>query len=705
LERRVTDGEADTKAAEFPRQKARTRNFTLGVPRDFQVAADGTRVVFLRSLDGDDPITALWSYEVATDEERLVVDPRALAAQDSLAGGVPPDEQARRERRREVAGGIVAYACDLNANLATFALSGMLCVADLRSGRTRSLDVPMPVVDPRLTEKGDLVGFVHDRALYVASSAGDGVRRLVADERETVTWGLAEFVGAEELGRDRGFWWAPDGSMLLVARVDEEPVQQWWLADGVNPSVAPQSVRYPAAGTANAVVRLHLIAVGDAPSVEVQWDGTRYPYVLAVDWDPHGPMITVQTRDQREVVVLAVNPRSGMTTRLDEQRDELWVDTAEGVPRRLADGRLINLASVRDASALTVDGVAVTPSDMEVRAVLDARDDRVLFTASTEPPEVHVWRWSATDGLAQVTSTSGVHTAAAGGDLCVVGSSTLEHDSVRWSTRNHVFESRDETPVVTPSVKLITVGARQLRVGVLFPRDHEPGHPLPVLLDPYGGPGRQRVLAARRLWLEAQWFADQGFAVVVADGRGTPGRGRAWSRAVHGDLAGPPLDDQVAALTEVASIFRDIDLTRVAIRGWSFGGYLAALAVLRRPDFFHAAIAGAPVTDWRLYDTHYSERYLGTDPDGADGPFYDSSSLLDVPLTQPRPLLLIHGLADANVVAAHTLALSRRLLEGGWPHAVLPLSGVTHMTPQVAIAENLLLIQAEFLQRTLVGCG
>jgi len=700
----VTDDKIDAKAAGFPCQKARTRNFTLGVARDFHVAADGSRVVFLRSLAGDDPITALWVYEVAADEERLVVDPRVLMEQYSLTDGVPPDEQARRERRRELADGIVAYAPDLGANLATFALSGRLWVADLRSGTTRNLDIPGPVIDPRLDGTGHFVGFVHDRALYVASSAGGDVRRLIAEERETVTWGLAEFVAAEELGRDRGFWWAPDGGTLLVARVDEEPVRQWWLADGADPNVAPQKVRYPAAGTANAAVSLHLVRVSGAPPTEVQWDGVAYPYLLAAHWDMHGPMLAVQTRDQRRVVVLAVDVRSGVTTRLSELRDEAWVDRFDGVPRRLADGRLVILANVHDASALVVDETAVTPCDMEVRAVLDVRDDRVLFTASTEPCEVHVWRWSAAGGLTRLTSAPGVHTAAAGGDVCVVGSNTLEHDGVRWSTRKHVFGSRAETPVVAPSVTLMTVGARQLRVGVVFPHDHEPGRPLPVLLDPYGGPGRQRVLAARQLWLEAQWFANQGFAVVVADGRGTPGRGRAWSRAVQDDLAGPPLDDQVVALTEVASIHRDIDLTRVAIRGWSFGGYLAALAVLRRPDFFHAAIAGAPVTDWRLYDTHYSERYLGTDPNGAHRPSYVASSLLEVPLTQQRPLLLIHGLADANVVAAHTLLLSRRLLEAGWLHAVLPLPGITHMTPQAAIAENLLLVQVDFLKRALIDC-
>jgi len=210
------------------------------------------------------------------------------------------------------------------------------------------------------------------------------------------------------------------------------------------------------------------------------------------------------------------------------------------------------------------------------------------------------------------------------------------------------------------------------------------------------------VLAAHNPHLTSQWFADQGFAVVVADGRGTPGRSPEWEKAIHGDFT-VTLDDQIDALRDLADRY-PLDLDRVAIRGWSYGGYLAALAVLRRPDVFHAGIAGAPVTDWRLYDTHYTERYLG-DP-AATPQTYDRSSLItDAGLADPaephRPLMVVHGLADDNVVAAHTLRLSSALLAAGRPHEVLPLSGVTHMTPQEQVAENLLLLQVDFLRRSL----
>jgi dipeptidyl-peptidase-4 len=199
------------------------------------------------------------------------------------------------------------------------------------------------------------------------------------------------------------------------------------------------------------------------------------------------------------------------------------------------------------------------------------------------------------------------------------------------------------------------------------------------------------------MFLQPQWLADQGFCVVIADGRGTPGRGHDWERAVRHDLATVTLDDQIAALDAVAEQFPDdVDTSRVGITGWSYGGYLAALAVLRRPDVFHVAVAGAPVTEWRLYDTAYTERYLGDPNDQPD--VYDRNSLLPLAEKLDRPLLLIHGLADDNVFAAHTLQLSSALLAAGRAHSVLPLSGVTHMTSQEVVAENLALLQLEFLR-------
>ena len=270
---------------------------------------------------------------------------------------------------------------------------------------------------------------------------------------------------------------------------------------------------------------------------------------------------------------------------------------------------------------------------------------------------------------------------------------------VRGGAEVTEIRSLVESPVIEPHPTFGIVGDRDLRVALFTPDGAEPDAPLPVILDPYGGPHFAKVLNVYRATLEPQWLADQGFAVLVADGRGTPGRGIAWEHAVYRDFAGPVLEDQVDALHAAADRYGFLDLEKVGIRGWSFGGFLAALAVLRRPDVFHAAVAGAPVTDQTLYDTAYTERYLGLPQEEPE--VYRTNSLIEDAPNLTRPLLLIHGLADDNVFVANTLRLSRALTEAGRLHSVVPLSGITHMTTEESVAENLLLLQVRFLRQAL----
>jgi dipeptidyl-peptidase-4 len=697
---------ADSRA--FARRYARTQGFTLGRPRGFQVGADGARVAFLRSGAGDDPVNRLWVLDVATGAERLVADPAALLEGDG--GDLPPEERARRERARERAGGIVAFAGDADLTVASFALAGRLFLADLAGpGGTRELPAGGGVLDPRVDPTGARVAWVADRAVAVAEldRAGQGgPRRLVGEDDPEVGWGLAEFLAAEEMDRARGYWWAPDGTRLAVARVDTTPVRRFHLTDPANPAVPPVSLPYPAAGTDNAEVRLAVVDL-DGRRVEVAWDRDAYPYLASVRWDPGAPLtLLVQARDQTATLVLAADPDTGATRELAAQRDPAWVELVGGTPAWL-DGRLVLTADDPDCDTrrLTVDGEPVTPPGLQVAEVVAVTDGAVLVAGSEEPTETHLWRVAPGAAPERLTGPGGHHTASAAGPVLVVTRADLDSDATASTVTAPgrpplPIASLAHAPGITPRPRLLRAGPRQLRCALLLP-DPPPtgGARLPVLLDPYGGPHHRQVLAARDRYLVAQWFADQGFAVLVTDGRGTPGRGPAWERAIWRDLAGPVLDDQVEALHAVAADHPELDLGRVAIRGWSFGGYLAALAVLRRPDVFAAAVAGAPVTDWRLYDTHYTERYLGhpaADPDA-----YRRSSLLADAAKLERPLLLIHGLADDNVVAAHSLRLSGLLLAAGRPHNVLPLSGVTHLAAQQAVAESLLNLQLAFLRDAL----
>ena len=407
----------------------------------------------------------------------------------------------------------------------------------------------------------------------------------------------------------------------------------------------------------------------DGETKYLGWDRETYPYLVSVQWNEGEPLtFLVQSRDQRSTQVLAADTASLATRVVADDRDPEWVELVPGSPA-WAGERFVMAADRDGVRRVLVDGTPITPTDLQVREIVSVEDDSVLVVASNvnEPTEQHVMRVAYDGTVTNVTSEPGVHNAVSGGGTLVVRSSTLTTAPRTWVSRDGKNEgdirSLAESPLVEPNVELLCVGPRKLWAALLLPRFREPDRKYPVLLDPYGGPHHQTVMKARNAFLTSQWLADQGFAVLSIDGRGTPGRGSTWERAVHLDLAGPVLEDQVDALQLVAAEHPELDLDKVAIRGWSFGGYLAALAVLRRPDIFHAAVAGAPVTEWRLYDTHYTERYLGDPKENAD--VYDRSGLLGVATSLRRPLLLIHGLADDNVVAAHTLQMSRVLLEAG----------------------------------------
>jgi len=682
-------------ADSFPRQSARTRRFTCGQTRSVSVAEDGNRVLFLRSGAGDDPVNCLWSLDPATGGEHLVADPADLLSEGQSV--VPTAERERRERAREVGSGIVAYDALPDLERACFVLDGRVFLADLTGdGRVVEMSSSGDAFDPRISPDGMSVAYVSGRGIRITGPAGD--HRLVGGATETVSWGSAEFVAAEEMGRNRGHWWSPDGEQILAARVDTVGVEEWWIASPVEPGSRPRPIRYPSAGTTNAEVVLALVAL-DGSTTDVDWGGGPggdFEYLAGVRWVAGEPLtLTVQTRDQRTLAILTVEQATGVVTEHYRVTDDNWVELVPGSPRWW-EGSLLTVEDRGDTRRLIVDGEPLSPDGLQIRSVQGIHDDGVLVSASTDPVDVDVIRVGRDGSVEVISGGGGVCSAVEGGGTLAVSRSDL--DGISLEVSGHLVSSLAEQPLVTPTPDFHVVGERDVRSAVLFPSDHD-GSPLPVLVDPYGGPHAQRVQRARSQFLTSQWFADRGFAVVVADGRGTPGRGPVWERAVAGDLAGPVLDDQVDALEALAADDDRLDLSRVAIRGWSFGGYLAALAVLRRPDVFHAAVAGAPVTDWRLYDTHYTERYLGHP--GSHPEAYELTDLCAEAASLTRPLLLIHGLADDNVVAAHTLQLSRALLEAGRPHRVLPLSGVTHMTPQPEVAENLLLVQLAFLQEAL----
>ena len=685
----------------FPRQYARTQRLTLGEPRNIVVSPDGKRVLFLRSPAGNDSVNSLWLCHTERNTETCIADIRALLS-GSNAENESAQERARRERAREGAAGIVSLSCDSDVHHAVFAVSGRLFMCDMHHAREIMVNnaAPGTIYDARISPDGKHIAYVRGSALYVCDTQGNE-KCLTPEIATDVSWGVAEFVAAEEMNRQRGYWWSPNSDALVVERVDNSPIELITIADPSQPTTDPQTRRYPFAGTNNARTSLHVINL-ETRSTDIAWDAETFEYLTSVQWNKAGLVISVMSRDQKLLDIRKVHIATGETESLHVERDDKWVELVAGGPLLVADNALVWCGERNGARAILLNNTAITPPHIQVRGIVNANSEHVTFSGNPldQPHVLHAWTVNlATHELVQLTHEDGVYSVATGGDTTVVRSATMYNPRSRTLVNNHhELANNAEQSLLNVNVSFHRVGKRNISTAIVLPENHD-GSALPVLFDPYGGPHAQRVVASSMAFTAAQWFANQGFCVVIADGSGTPGRGSQWEREVYHDLATTVLNDQIDVLAHLHEIAPCADTSRVAIRGWSFGGYLAALAVIRAPQFFHVAVAGAPVTEWKLYDTFYTERYLGN-PAHDEQP-YIASSLLHDAKNLTRPLLIIHGLADDNVLAAHSLELTTALLHAGKPHEFLPLVGVTHMTPQEVVAENLLLHQLDFLRRSL----
>ncbi|HJR90576.1 MAG TPA: DPP IV N-terminal domain-containing protein, partial [Aeromicrobium sp.] len=469
----------------YPRLAARTARFTLGIPRNLTVAADGTKVWYLRTPDGVTNVGLLYEFDVASGTERILADPRRLRDGRLEDESLPADERARRERSRVSGAGIVDFSVDNTGRWAAFVLSGEVWAIHLAAGATTALPTKAGAVDPRVDPTGRHIAYVADRELRVISINGAGDRALATPTSPTESWGLAEFIAAEELNRHRGFWWAPDGTSLLVERFDEAPVGLWHGSDPADPAAPSTPQRYPAAGTANADVTLWHVGL-DGSRTEVIWDRTSFEYLTSVAWNDHGnPVIQVLSRDQKRAEVRSVDVASGTTSLLREISDPAWVDVMSA-PRFAPGGRLVSMEDAGDRRRVIVDGVPVGDAAWQVRQLVGADDHAVLALASTEPTEVQLVRFGYDGTTSALTSGPAAHGAVVSGSTCVIVRSDLESPttSIRVESNGAIHEITvvSADPPFRPSVTVLRAGVTEVRTAVLFPEGHQPGsRRLPIL--------------------------------------------------------------------------------------------------------------------------------------------------------------------------------------------------------------------------------
>jgi dipeptidyl-peptidase 4 len=680
------------------RRLVETENHTLGRPSSVQLAADGSAAFFLRT-GPKNRCQSLFSFDLRTREERCLFD--VTSVQDQTARSF--EEQAELERLRVRAEGLTRYALSPDAKSLFVPYQGHLYEVQRKTGKRRCL----PIVSGGflgLTPSpcGRWLAFARDHNLFIYDRARKQARALTKHGTAATPVGTAEFVAQEEMGRMEGFWWSPDGEQLAFQETDHAGMDGFVLHDPSQPEFPARRWPYPRAGRPNADVRLFVTSPKIFRPREILWNRKQFPYLARVIWRTSNvPTLLLEDRLQKNARLLSADLKTGKTRALVELTDPSFLNLPSGTPCWVESGNALLLAT--EASGFwqllryedqggRMTSRAIVDADAGFRSLvhLDPKRNVVFFSGGPNPRETHLFRKSLSTGKTdRLTDAPGEYTAhiSENGRTLALFSESLTnprrlslHDLSNTTDRigkGYAVGRPMRIPGQMPNVKLVPPDhAAGLSAAVVLPSQLERKKKYPTILYVYGGPHVNLVKHSVHGFLFPAWLAEQGFVVVMIDGRGTPRRGRDFERAVYQQFDAVPLADQIAGLQALVTHHPEIDVSRVGIYGWSFGGYLAAQGILERPDIFQAAVAGAPVTDWTYYDTHYTERYLGhpdTSPEA-----YRKASLLPLAKKLKKPLLLIHGMSDDNVFCAHTLKLADALFRAERPFSCLPLANTTH---------------------------
>lgn len=715
--------------------------------RGVAFSPDGRLVTFLRAKSTDPTALDLWAVDAAGGEPRLLVDSAGLESGAQLSEA----ELARRERMR-VAGdhGILEYSWDSQARQLLVPVSGDLWLAQVADGSVRRLtQTPGDEVDAKISPRGGFVSFVRDGRLYAIDLANGRERALSPEPAAGVTWGSAEFIAQEELDRFTGQWWSPDDRRIAYTRVDESGVDLVPRYEIGPEGVHPVDQRYPRAGRPNAAVRLYIQRLDGGRPVQVDVEATPSDgYIARVDWSRDGRTLYVQrlSRDQRRLDLIAVNPDTGQARILLVEQSPHWVNLSNDF-RALEDGSFLwtsERSGYRHLYLYRADGELirqVTHGDWPVRSVagVDEATGRVFFLASTgDPTEQHLYavsyqgvsqsaRGSAPERFAPVVPLTRGHgwwtaTLPKSGAVTSFVATYSDPDTppntglysaadgrrLRWIEENRLapghpyFAYRDRHPGhVFGSIR--GPSGDTLYTELITPPGFNPRQRYPAILQVYGGPHSQTVQRSwNRTVTNLRLYAEAGYVVVLLDNRGSPNRGTAFEAAIDRRMGGPEVEDQLAG---VAWLRRQpfVDPARVGVTGWSYGGYMT-LRLLTAPNSpFAAGAAGAPVTDWRAYDTGYTERYMGTPQ--ADAAAYEAASVYPRLGSLRARLLLLQGMADDNVPFDNSTRLSEALQAQGTVFEQMFYPGQRHGVRPPPKQLHLWRTFLDFFHRTLGGEG
>lgn len=676
------------------------------VAKGVSLSPDGQLVAFLRSREDNVDVQDLWAAPTGEGEPYKLIDARALVPD---AGELSEAEKARRERMRISARGVVEYSWDQQGRYILAPLEGDIFLANRADGKVRRLtETPADEIDAKVSPKGSYVSYVRDQNLVVYDLASGKETPITDDGAGLITWATAEFIAQEEMDRDTGYWWSPDERYIAMTRVDESPVDIVPRFEITGGGATMVEQRYPRAGRPNAVVELYVRDLQGGGRVKVDLGSNTDIYLARVNWSGDGKTLYVQrqSRDQKTLDLLSVDPTTGASRVILSQKAQAWVDLNDDF-RVLSDGRFIwsnEDSGWRHLYLYDRNGRrlrAITRGDFPVKHLdgVNEQTGDVYFTASMRdgkelPIEQQMFRanLNRTVDPVAVTPGGGWWTVSVNGPATAyVGNYSdpatptqsalyrIDGTRVRWIEENKLDASHPFAPYVsrlrTPEFGTMQSHGQTLVWRMTTPPDFDPSKKYPVVMQVYGGPGTGAGVQKSWQPLTNQLLTEAGYIVFRVDNRGEGDRSQAFETSIYRRLGIPAVEDQAQAAQWLKTL-PYVDADHIAVMGWSFGGFLSLLTLTDKDAGLASALAGAAPTEWSLYDTHYTERYMSTPQANPEG--YAATDVLPRLDDMTGRLLLLHGMADDNVIFGNATRVIDALQAKSVPFEMMLYPGQRH---------------------------
>lgn len=674
-------------------------------PVQLKFSPDGSRVTYLQGKTDDYNRYDLWEYNLEDNTNRVLVDSAELF---SGPENLSDEEKARRERQRIFGKGILEYTWSTDGKALLFPLNGDLYYYDLASAKSKKLtNTDAFETDARFSPKGNYVSFIREQNLYALALNSGKEIQLSQDGGGVIKNGMAEFVAQEEMSRMTGYWWSGDETKIAYTRVDESPVQEAIRNEIYADEVKLFNQRYPFTGTDNVKIQLGVVKLNNQHVDWVDLGKDEDIYIARAKWLKDSKTLSYQwqnrsqqtlelrfydSESKKQKVALTENSDTWINLHFDlvflkDKKHFVWASERDGFKHLYlyrTNGQLVRQITSGDWAVDSLKGIDEKKGIVYFAGRKDTPLESHLYSAPlfkkgdskriTEQGQYHNVVL-AKDNKTFIDTSSSVNKPKSAALRKVNG------EFITWLEENKLDNSHPLTPylsnLATPEYGTLKADDGQIMHYRLFkPTNMSAGKKHPVIVNVYGGPHAQRVTNSwRSKNLYFQYMAQQGYVIFQLDNRGSYNRGKKFEDAIYKNLGDVEVSDQIKGV-EFLRTLDYVDAKRIGIYGHSYGGYMALMTMFKAGDYFTAGVSGAPVTDWALYDTHYTERYLGHPDTNAKG--YEASAVFPYTDGLKGPLMIYHGMADDNVLFTHATKLFKQLQDSEKQFEMMTYPGSKH---------------------------